>query len=113
MNEATLVAGIDVDAIAEAVAACPSVSRLSGGRFGEVATYLPGRRVTGIRVATGAIEVHVVALWVPSLLAISDEVRTALASLELGRPVQLFIDDVTVEDINWRTLCNPRCMPRS
>ena len=40
----------DADAIAAAVLACPSVAGLGGGPAGAVATYLPGRRVTGVRV---------------------------------------------------------------
>ena len=37
--------GIEVDAVAAAVAGCAGVSALDGGPFGEVASYLPGRKV--------------------------------------------------------------------
>src|ERR1700712_3372142 len=50
----------DADAIAAAIATCPSVSGLSGGLAGEIATYLPGRRVTGVRTDAGSVEVHVI-----------------------------------------------------
>ena len=43
---------VDVDAVAAAVAGCAGVSALDGGQFGEVASYLPGRKVTGVVVAT-------------------------------------------------------------
>ncbi|MFD4183444.1 hypothetical protein ACFWPB_20405, partial [Rhodococcus sp. NPDC058514] len=36
------------DLIADAVLAVPGVAGLHGGMFGEVATYLPGRRVLGV-----------------------------------------------------------------
>jgi hypothetical protein len=85
---------VDVDAVAAAVAACPSVVGLSGGVLGEVATHLPGRRVTGVRVASGVVEVHIVACWVDSLPAVGDEVRAAVGPLVGGRPVTVFIDDL-------------------
>src|SRR4051812_17808760 len=53
----------DPDAIVAAIATCPSVSGLSGGIAGEVATYLPGRRVAGVRAAPGEVEVHVIARY--------------------------------------------------
>ena len=40
---AVLVDGVDVEAVAMAVAECPGVSGLDSGRYGEVASYLPGR----------------------------------------------------------------------
>ncbi|MGH3519103.1 MAG: hypothetical protein ACRDQ7_17105 [Haloechinothrix sp.] len=36
--------------IIRAVRAHPAVARLDGGRLGIVATYLPGRRVIGVRI---------------------------------------------------------------
>jgi uncharacterized alkaline shock family protein YloU len=50
------------DDLAEAVLAVPGVSRLNGGPLGEIGTYLPGRRVPGIRFreAEGRLDVHVV-----------------------------------------------------
>ena len=54
---------VDPEAVASAALACPSVAGMSGGAIGEVASYLPGRRVTGVRVKDGEVEVHVVARW--------------------------------------------------
>ena len=48
------------DEIAAVALAVPDVTRLHAGRFGEVATYLPGRRVTGVKIGDDLIEVHVV-----------------------------------------------------
>jgi len=70
----------DADAIAAAVASCPSVSGLSGGFAGEVATYLPGRRVTGVRTQADAVEVHVVARYGATLHEVESEIVTPSAS---------------------------------
>ena len=40
--------------VAAAVLSVPGVHDLHGGVLGEVATYLPGRRVNGIRLLDGA-----------------------------------------------------------
>lgn len=87
---------MDVDAIARAVEGCPSVARLEPGRVVEVATYLPGRRVQGIRMGEGQLEVHVVARYGPSLPDIAGEVRQAVAVHLGAEPVVVFIDDLEV-----------------
>jgi hypothetical protein len=87
---------VDVEVIAGMVAACPSVARLYPGRASEVATYLPGRRVEGVRVADDELEVHVVAAWDVPLPQVADEVRGAATPLSEGLPVAVFIDDVDV-----------------
>jgi hypothetical protein len=85
----------DADAIAAAVSTCQSVSGVTGGLAGEVATYLPGRRVAGIRVNPGSVEVHVVARYGSTPAAIFREVRAAVAAAVPG-PVQV---DVVVADV--------------
>ena len=52
-------AAID-DRLAAAVLAVPGVEALHPGMFDEVGTYLPGRRVAGIRITDHAVDVHVV-----------------------------------------------------
>jgi uncharacterized alkaline shock family protein YloU len=89
----------DPDAIAAAVTACPSVSGLSGGVAGEIATYLPGRRVTGVRVNPGSVEVHVVARYGAPLQTLDSEVRAAVqaaAPVFGGQPLTV---DVIVADV--------------
>ena len=86
---------VDLDAVADTVAACPSVVCLSTGPFGQAVTHLPGRRVNGLRIADGALEVHVVANWVPYLPAVADEVRAALRSLVGPRPIHVYIEDLS------------------
>ena len=88
----------DLDAVMAAVVACPSVAGMAGGPFGEVATYLPGRRLPGVRLAADELEIHVVARWGPSLPDVADAVRQAVVPLAGGWPVTVYIDDIEVPD---------------
>lgn len=85
---------VDPDAVAAAVLACDGVADLSAGSVEEVATYLPGRRVRGVRIRDDAVEVHVVARWGTPLPDIGREVQAAVAPLAGGRPVVVAIEDV-------------------
>lgn len=84
----------DPDAVAAAVLACPYVARLSGGRFGEVATYLPGRRVTGVRITPSGFGVSVVARYGPTATEIAAQVRGAVRAVVGPGPVDVQIDDL-------------------
>ncbi len=88
---------IDVDAVARAVRQCPSVARLTAGRGVEAVAYLPGRRVEGIRVVDGHLEVHVVAQFGPSMPKVAEEVRLALRSVVGDAPVSVVIQDLELE----------------
>ena len=79
----------EADLIAAAVLASPDVVGLHGGRFGEVATYLPGRRIVGVRLrpddtlagnspAAMAVEVHVIARYPAGVADIDASVRAAV-----------------------------------
>ena len=81
------------DEIAELVRAVPGVVALHAGRFGEVATYLPGRRVTGVKLGEQAVEVHVVAEFGAPLRALARAVHVAVAAV-VTVPVQVFIEDL-------------------
>ena len=83
----------EADLIARAVLAVPGVHGLHAGVLGEVATYLPGRRVNGVRVRGDGCAVHITLDWGAPIGGTSDLVRSALRSLVSG-PI-----DVTVEDI--------------
>ena len=87
---------VDVDAVAAATQALPVVTSLSGGRFGEVATYLPGRRVQGVRVRGENVEVHVVAGPGVPLPVVGATVRGAVLPLAGGRAVDGHVDDIEV-----------------
>ena len=95
---------VDAERVAQAVERVPTVARLSAGSTGaEVATYLPGRRVRGVRVADGTVEVHVVARWPAALPEVGDAVRSAAAPLVGGRAVEVVIDDLDVPGVDEPT----------
>ncbi|MCA1006150.1 hypothetical protein LCL87_10510 [Rhodococcus hoagii] len=81
---------------AAAALAVPGVSGLHGGEFGSVATYLPGRRVTGISIGDDACAVHVTLRYPADLIATADRVRDAVRAI-VGVPVDVTIEDLTDE----------------
>ena len=85
---------IDMEVVAAAALGSPVIADLTGGRFGEVATYLPGRRILGVRTVEGEIEIHVVARWDIPLPEVADAVRAAVAPYTDGMPVAVFVDDI-------------------
>jgi hypothetical protein len=88
--------GPDPELIALTLEACPLVAGLHGGAYGEVASYLPGRRIRGVRVTVDAVEVHVVGRYPASMDQISGQVRSALAPLVGRLPVDVVIEDVAL-----------------
>lgn len=78
-----------------AVLAVPGVADMHAGSFGEVATYLPGRRVVGVRMRTDVTEVDVVVDWGADVLATAtaDAVRAAVQAVN-GPTVTVVIQDV-------------------
>jgi uncharacterized alkaline shock family protein YloU len=87
-----------VGRIAGAVADCPDVVSLSGGLVGEVASYLPGRRVAGVRLREDTVDVHVVARYGPTIAAIADQVRSVVAPLVSGRRVDVGVDGLATDE---------------
>lgn len=92
---AAVVDGVDVDAVAGAVRACPGVDDLHGGQTGGPATYLPGRRVDGVRVEPHALEVQVRARWGVPAIDVAAQIRHALRPFAAGRRVDVVIADLT------------------
>lgn len=92
--ETILVDGIDVDAVAAAVRNCPAVDDLDSGLLGGAVTYLPGRRVPGIRIGTDRIEVHVRGVWNQPVGVLAEQVRQALSTLAAGRAVDVMLTDI-------------------
>lgn len=84
---------VDPDAVAAAALACDDVVAVTGGLFG-AGTYLPGRRVPGIRIAEHEVEVHIVARFGPSMDEVARAVRTAVAPVAGGRPVTVVVEDL-------------------
>jgi uncharacterized alkaline shock family protein YloU len=85
------------EAVAATVLAHPGVVRMSGGPFGTVASYLPRRRVVGVRLPledTDPVEIAVVARLGVPLPRLAEELGAAVVDV-LG-PVAV---DVTVTDV--------------
>lgn len=84
--------------VAEQVLAHPSVARLHGGRFGEIASYLPGDKVVGVRLPEDApAEIGVALRMDRPLRETAEELRAQLSEL-LDGPVNIVIADVVGED---------------
>jgi uncharacterized alkaline shock family protein YloU len=81
------------DRVAAVVRAVPGVVGLHGGVFGEVATYLPGRRVSGIRITAERAEVHLTLAWGEPVRPTAELVRDLVADLT-GVPVFVTVEDV-------------------
>jgi hypothetical protein len=90
---AALIDGVDVDAAALAVLSCPGVSGLDGGRFGEVASYLPGRRVAGVTAGGGRVRVQVRSRWGIPVADLVAQITAALGPVT-GHPVDVIIADI-------------------
>jgi hypothetical protein len=79
--------------IATAARSVPGVADLHGGMFGEIGTYLPGGRVTGVRIADRRVEVHVTLYWDYPIRATADAVRSAVEPF-VGLPVYVTVEDL-------------------
>jgi hypothetical protein len=90
-----VVDGVDLDAVAEAVRSCAAVDDLSPGLWGGVVTYLPGRQVPGVRVASDHVVISVRGRWGVPASDLAGQVRAALTRLVGGRRVDLVVADLT------------------
>jgi hypothetical protein len=90
------------DLVAEVVLACPVVAALAADGF--VATFLPGRRVAGVRIAEDVCEVAVVLRMDGSPLPeLAEQVRRAVAPVVGDRRVDVVIADVVIaSDVSSR-----------
>jgi uncharacterized alkaline shock family protein YloU len=79
------------------VLATPGVAGLDGGVFGAIATYLPGRRLVGVRVGGPGepVEVGIVVMYGRPIPDTVDAVRRAVVAVT-GPGTEV---DVTVGDI--------------
>ena len=97
-----MTAGGDLEAVAEladliaaAVTGCPDVARLTQIPGRPVATYLPGRTVSGVAVRPAEVEICVVARFGPPLPQVAAAVRRAVEPLVPGWAVDVVIADIT------------------
>lgn len=81
--------------VAAAVLEHPSVLRLDGGPFGSIASYLPGRRVAGVRLGD-PVEIAVVVSLGPPFAQIADGIAARVRAVlgDGSRPVEVTVADV-------------------
>lgn len=84
----------DADTAAGIARAVPGVTGLHPGMFGEVGTYLPGRRVPGVRVTDNAIDLHLVVASDASVRHTAAAVRQAVSEAFPAAAVNVTIEDI-------------------
>lgn len=84
----------DADAVAGIARAVPGVVGLHPGMFGEIATYLPGRRVTGVRVAEANIDLHLIIDAEAPVRETAAAVRRAVTDVFPAAAVNVTIEDI-------------------
>ena len=94
LPDSAVIDGINVDAVAAAVRACPGVAGLDRGQFSPVASYLPGRIVEGVEVSGGRVTVQIRAQWAVPLPELAARITRVLAPLIRDRPVDVVISDI-------------------
>jgi hypothetical protein len=90
-----VVDGVDLDAVVAAARSCAGVDDLSSGPWGGVVTYLPGRQVPGVRVASDHVVLSMRGRWGVPAAEIARQVRAAVADLVAPRRVDLVLADVS------------------
>lgn len=81
------------DRIASVVGAVPGVAGLDGDSAAGVATYLPGRRVSGVAERGDRVTVSITAVPTGNLRTLAERVRSAVATVD-PRPVDVIVADV-------------------
>ncbi|WP_439029287.1 hypothetical protein [Gordonia terrae] len=81
--------------LATAALAVPGVTGLHSGVFGEVATYLPGQRVSGVSLDDDAGAIHIVVDLTHDLHSVAAQVRDAAEEIA-ARPITVTIADINV-----------------
>lgn len=84
----------DPDALVRAVRASRGVDDLDGGAAGSAATYLPGRRIPGLRIEPARVTVQIRATGDVPFVDVAAGIRAALAPLVAGRTVDVFVSDI-------------------
>jgi len=86
-----------LEQLADELLASPHIAALSAGPFGTAASYLPGRRIPGIRVRPdGKVEVHVVMAWASSVDDVEATVVRVLGDVQ--DLADLFVEDVAMPE---------------
>ena len=86
MNETT-----DAEVVAAQALTVPGVCEMHCGMFGEVATYLPGRRLLGVRVTDTECAVHVVVAYPHNVVEVAQAVHRVVEPL-VAVPVTVTVE---------------------
>lgn len=89
---------VEPDDVVAAALATAGVVRLDPGADGEVATYLPGRRVHGVRVGDDRVEVHLVVDASRDVRETAAAVRSTVTALAPGITVDVVVADLQLPD---------------
>lgn len=81
------------DTVAAATSAVSGVAGLHGGEFGEIATYLPGRKVLGVRIDDQHCDIHITAEYPSDVNGVARGVRDAVSPL-VTVPVSVTVEDI-------------------
>ena len=90
-----VVDGVDLDAVAAAVRSCPAIDDLSAGPWGGVVSYLPGRQLAGVRVASDHVVISVRGRWGVPVGRWPARSGPLLSGLVGSRRVDLVVADLT------------------
>lgn len=89
--------GITAERLAQAVSAVDGVTGLHGGVFGEIATYLPGGRVSGVTLSADRGHVHIIVDTTHDLREVAAQVKQVASDIA-GVPVDVTVEDVSLPD---------------
>lgn len=81
------------DVVAATTLAVSGVAAMHGGEFGEIATYLPGRKVVGIRIDSEQCDIHISAAYPSDVNGVARGVRRAVQQL-VSVPVSVTVEDI-------------------
>ena len=74
----------------------PSIARRSAGPTGLAVAYLPGQRLTGLRLRDDRLEVHVVMAWPATIDDVMLDLSLAVHDLWDPALVDLVVDDLAL-----------------
>jgi hypothetical protein len=87
--------GVDVDRLAAAVEDCPAVDALVDGPPDWAATYLPRRRISGIRIEGDAVTTQVRLRYGSTVGQLARQVWRAATPLAGPRRVDIVVADIS------------------
>lgn len=90
------------DAVAATTLTVAGVADLHGGEFGEIATYLPGRKIVGVRLDADGCDIHISAEYPSDVNGVALGVQAAVQPL-VQVPVSVTVEDVVTTDSGARS----------